>query len=307
MKTWGLISAAYVLPDNSNSPHELQHDDVPCSYSEENFQLGFGILPKFGTSNTTQAGVKMLGLSSGTARNPGDTGYEPVWGFDKCYTSGAPNGFPGQTPACGDVQFGAPHDGAALQLVLRVPTNALTMSFDSNFFSFEFPEYVCSPFNDTFVVIMVPSPAGEPTTNHDNIEFDSMNNLVSVNAGFLQVCQATTTAGDDGTGTNAGHYSYTCPKGPSALDGTGFGADSPQPPSEYMEPQENHASTGWLTTTVSVANLAGQSITLLFAVWDSSDGILDTTVLVDNLTWTFATAPNQSPPATVTPPMTSPK
>jgi hypothetical protein len=293
MRTWGVVSAAYVLPDGSTTPTTTGGDDTPCTYSEENFQLGFGILgPSFGTSNATQEGVRMLGLSSGTARQPTDPGYGPVWGFDKCYTSGAPAGFPGQTPACGAVQFGPAHDGAALQVVLRVPTNAVTMSFDTNLFSYEFPEWVCSPYNDTFVVVMSPTPTDEPTTAHGNVAFDPNGNVLSVNAGFLAVCDPTTTAGADGTGSNSGHYAYACADGPSALDATGFGVDSPAPPASFAipTPQENHGSTGWLTTTVSVASLAGKSVTLLFAVWDSTDGELDTTVLVDNVRWTFATS-----------------
>jgi hypothetical protein len=289
-KTWGLISAAYVLPDGTTTTKSASL----ClgAANAANFGLGFGLLgPTFGTSNKTQQGEHMLGLSSGTARQPTDTGYKAVSGFDKCYTSGAPSGFPGETPACGNVAFGKPHDGAALQVVIRVPTNALTMSFDSNFFSYEFPEWVCSEYNDTFVVIMTPAPAGEPSTANDNIAFDAKGNIVSVNAGFLQVCNPTNTAGASGSGPKAGAYSYACPEGSGKLAGTGF---------------QGHASTDWLTTQVSVADLAGKEITLLFAVWDSSDGNLDTTVLLDNLTWSFATSPNTAPPP-VTPPTTQPK
>ena len=64
-----------------------------------------------------------------------------------------------------------------------------------------------------------------------------------------------------------------------------------------MGDDKNQGSTDWLTTTVSVAALAGQEVTLLFAVWDSSDGVLDTTVLVDNVHWTFASAPDGHDPA----------
>jgi hypothetical protein len=287
-KTWGVLSADYVLPDGSSN-----------QMSNANYQLGMGILgPKFGTSNSVQQGNHMLGLSSGTARQPTDPGYQDVAGFDKGYTSGAPSGFPGQAPACGNVTFGQPHDGAGLRVVIRVPTNALTMSFDSNFFSYEFPEWVCSPYNDTYVVIMTPAPAGEPTTAHNNIAFDSKGNTISINAGFLSVCDPTNMAGEEGTGPMAGAYTYACAEGPGKLQGTGFGIDTTQ--------DENHASTDWLTTTVNVAALAGKDITLLFAVWDSTDGELDTTVLVDNVNWTFATAPNQTSPAP-TAPVTTPK
>jgi hypothetical protein len=301
MKTWGVLSATYELPDGKTTPvaAPLSYQaESFCSFDSTNFGLGFGLLPKFGTSNTTQQGSRMLALSSGTARNPTDPGYQDVGGFDKCFTNGAPTGFPGQTPACGNVNFGTPHDGAALSVSIRVPTNALTMSFDSNFFSYEFPEWVCSVYNDTYVVIMTPQPQGEPASANGNIAFDSMANIVSINAGLLNVCEPTTKAGAEGTGTNKGKYTYACTEGPSKLLGTGFGSDT-------GKGSENHASTDWLTTTVSVANLAGQEITLLFGVWDSTDGQLDTTVLVDNVHWTFATAPDTDPPPPTTP-MTTP-
>jgi hypothetical protein len=282
MKTWGVISADYVLPSGESA-------------SGSAFGLGFGILgPTFGTgsgsnANKAQQGSHFLGLSSGSARQPTDQGYQDVSGFDKGYTSGAPTGFPGTTAACPGVQFGPAHDGAALRVVVRVPTNALTMSFDSNFFSFEFPDYVCSEYNDTYVVIMTPAPAGEPSSANNNIAFDSTGNIISVNAGFLQVCDA----------QNAGGKNFTCSEGSGKLQGTGFGVDT------ALDGQ-NHASSDWLTTTVSVAAQAGTDITLLFAIWDSSDGVLDSSVLIDNVQWTFATAPNQVPPV-ATPPSTQPK
>lgn len=295
-KTWGVVSADYVTPDGSPTPHADTAD--ACSFSASNFALGFGVLgPKFGTSNVTQKGTHMLGLSSGTARQPTDPGYQDVSGFDKCMVSGAPAGFPGTTPACPGVTFGQAHDGAALRVVVRIPTNALTMAFDSNFFSYEFPDFVCSAYNDTYVVIMTPSPSGEPASANHNIAFDSKGNIISVNAGFLTVCDP---------GTQAGTTTYPCPEGPSKLHGTGFGIDTTSTsPSGDMQ---DHASTDWLTTTVSVAGLGGKDVTLLFAVWDSSDGILDTTVLIDNVHWTFATSPNTPVPVDASvPPVTLPK
>jgi hypothetical protein len=298
MRTWGLISAAYVLPDGTAVPTAtgMDGDGEACTYASSSINLGYGILgPTFGTSNQAQHGVRMLGLSTGTARQPTDPGFtDPtqgaadagpanIYGFDKCYSTGAPAGFPAETPACPGITFGSPRDGAALRVVIRVPTNALTLSFDESFFSHEFPNYVCSEYDDTFVVIMTPPPEGEPSTAKDNIAFDSMMNPVSVNApGLLTVC-------DPGASPT-----YPCGEGPTKLAGTGFAAnDSPD--------AQDHASTDWLTTTVSVASLAGQEITLLFAIWDSTDSYFDSTVLIDNVSWTFATMPDQ-----VIPPATSP-
>jgi hypothetical protein len=287
-KTWGVISAAYVLPDGTTMPTPAGD----AGAVETNFGLGFGLLgPSFGTSNATQHGVRMLGLSSGSARQPTDPGYQDVSGFDKGYTSGAPAGFPAQTPACPGITFGQPHDGAALSVVLRIPTNALTMSFDLNFFSYEFPAYVCSEYNDTFVAIVTPSPTGEPSTAKDNVTYDSMGNPISVNSSFLVVCDPQT----------AGGRNYACTEGSTKLHGTGFGIDttSTSPAGDDMD----HASTDWVTTTVSVSALAGQEVTLLFAIWDSTDGLLDSTILVDNVGWSFATSPTKAP--ATAPPMTT--
>jgi hypothetical protein len=43
---------------------------------------------------------------------------------------------------------------------------------------------------------------------------------------------------------------------------------------------QGSASTSWLVTTAPVT--PGGEITLLFSAWDSGDGVLDSTVLIDN-------------------------
>lgn len=300
-KTWGLLSANYVTPDGTttttrpSTDYLTRYTCLPPVFTPTTYALGFGILgPQYGANNVAQQGQHMLGLSTGTARQPTDPGYSDVDGYDKCFTSGAPPGFPGQTPACPSITFGEPHDGAALQVTLRVPTNALTMMFDSDFFSYEYPKYVCSVYNDTYVVIMTPAPAGESPSANGNIAYDANGNIISVNAGFLRVCDT----------PDAGGSGASCAEGPGKLLGTGF--EQTNRPPDMDGPRVNHASTDWLTTTVDVAALAGQEITLLFAVWDSTDGLLDTTVLVDNLRWSLASAPDTIP-ATPKAPFTVPR
>lgn len=223
----------------------------------------------------------MLGLSSGSARQPTDPGYHNVSGFSKGYTSGAPAGYPKPTPACPGVTFGLPHDGSALQVTIRVPTNATTLSFEQNFFTFEFPEYICSAYNDTYVVMMAPKTT--PSLPDDNIAFDTAGNPISVNNALLQACIPQT----------AGGKVFTCTLGDSSLTGTGF---------EQVADGGPHASTGWLTTTAPVDTVKGKDITLLFAIWDSTDGILDSSVLVDNFTWGFTPPMGGGPMTTPTPP-----
>jgi len=251
-RTWGVISAAYVTPDSKTK-------------TGTEFDLGFGLVPAFGVNNTQQ-GKTMLVLSSGAARQPGDPGYDTSRSLDKGYTSGAPTGYPKPAPACPGIHFGAPHDGVGLALTIRVPTNAKTLSFNENFFSIEFPEFVCSTYNDTYVVMMTPKT--DPKLPDDNIAFDSMGNPISVNAAFLQVCVP----------EKAGGKTFTCTLGETPLTGTGFEVKTDGGP---------HAATGWLTTVAPVDTVKGQNITMLFTIWDSSDGNLDSSVLVDNFTWGF--------------------
>jgi hypothetical protein len=82
-----------------------------------------------------------------------------------------------------------------------------------------------------------------------NISFDGAGNPISVNAGFLSI-----------TDSPAGSE--------PSLDGTCM---------------RQHASTGWLTTTAGVT--PGESITMVFAIFDAGDSILDSYVFLDNFQW----------------------
>jgi hypothetical protein len=264
-RTWGVVGATFIAPDGTSTCGSAGS----CA-SNANYSLGHGNLTKLGVNAPQNGGSHMLGLSSGSARDPTDAGYHAVSGFDKGFTVGAAPGFPAAAPACPGVVTGQPHDGAAIRLVIRVPTNAQSFTFNSNFFSFEFPNYICSTYNDTFVVEMAPAPTGASTGG--NIAFDQSGNPISVNNALLQAC----------TAQSAGGKQFTCPLGPASLASTGFAS---------------HAATGWLQTQVNVdPSLKGKDITLVFAVWDSGDGILDSTALVDNFQW--STQPGSATPVT---------
>ncbi|HEY3820349.1 MAG TPA: putative metal-binding motif-containing protein [Polyangiaceae bacterium] len=269
-RTWGVVDASFIAPDGSDTCT----GGGTCT-TNANYTLGHGNLTKLGVNAPQNGGTHMLSLSSGTGRDPTDPGYQSVSGFDKGYTVGAAPGFPAPAPACPGVTTGQPHDGAALRVVIRVPTNAQSFTFNTNFFSYEFPNYICSEYNDTFVVEMAPAPKGASTGG--NIAFDQAGNPISVNNALLQAC----------TPQTAGGKMFPCPLGASSLASTGFAG---------------HAATGWLQTQVNVdPSLKGQDITIVFAVWDSGDGILDSTALVDNFVW--STQPGQNTPVTVpTPP-----
>jgi hypothetical protein len=262
---WGILQARYTLPDGS-----------PAFVGQPKFDLGHGILSQFGQAVQPQGGERLLSLSSGTARQPTDPGYHSVTGFDKSYSCNYPPGFPKQSPACPGVTSGPPRDGIALEVTLRAPANAVGFSFDFNFFTTEWPHFICTSFNDLFAALLAPAPPGQPD---GNISFDNQGNVVTVNSVFVEAC-----ACPGGPPCSAGGRTFTCPLGAKSLMGTGFDGDG----------VSTHASTHWLTTTAPAH--PGAELTIRWTVLDSGDAISDTTALVDH--WQWITGSN--PPEVVT-------
>ena len=273
-KSWGLVSAKYVAADGQ----PLDNFDPQG--------LGHGLLKGFGPKVHPQEGKALLALSSGTARQPSDPGYQPVTGFDKSYTTGAPAGYPKESPACPGIMTGEPHDSAGLLIKVKTPTNAKSLKFNLNFYTYEWPNYICSMFNDFFVAMMTPVPKGQAD---GNISFDTKGNLISVNAGFLEVCGCASQGGPPCQSSGA---PFACKLGSSQLAGTGFDQDA------FGGPTENSAATGWLVTTSPIQQ-PGSDITLQFAVWDSGDGILDSTILLDNFTFDVSAGETTTAPVEV--------
>jgi hypothetical protein len=218
-----------------------------------NSAVGVGLLDDFGPNVVPQRGARMLALSSGTARAPNDPGYNSPVGFDKGYASAFPAGLPYEMPACPGVTSAQPHDSAALRLTLRAPTSAHSFSFRFKFHTYDYPSFTCSSFNDWFVALLDPAPVSGP-----NIVFDAAGNPATVNSkGFIQICETQPT----GLGL------YDCIS-TAELVGTGFDAQ---------------AATPWLYTEAPVE--PGGTITLTFGIFDAGDGVLDSTVLLDDFRW----------------------
>ncbi len=252
---WGVLESKWVLADGSPSP------------GNPNFDLGHGILPSFGPNTNVQKGQRMLAVSSGTARQPLDAGYQPVSGFSKGYSCTHPAGFPKESPSCGVAVTGACYDSTGLELKIRVPTNAHGFSFNFNFYTYEWPGYVCSTFNDFFTAILSPIPAGQ---SDGNITFDNLGNPVSVNNAFVEACGC-----PSGPPCLAGGKTFTCALGDLTLMGTGFGADEGF--------GQDHGSTSWLLTQAPIE--PGTEMSIRFTAYDSGDGVLDSTGLIDNFNW----------------------
>lgn len=228
-----------------------------------------GILDAFGKGARVQAGARMLAISTGRARTPDQP--------DACKASSCavtsnidpPDGFPQVVPSCeGGTII---NDDVALEVALRAPTNALGFSFGLKFHSFEYPEWVCTNFNDQFVTLVSPPPSG---SIHGNVAFDAMLNPVSVNLSFFDVCNPASMpyfAAQCSSANCPGAPIPYCAEGPAELDGTGF------------DIWGEAGATRWLTTRAPVKG--GSDITVRFAIWDTTDQAYDSTVLLDGFSW----------------------
>ncbi len=249
---WGIKTATWVRADGA----ALGMGDGGQA-GDGDLSLGKGIVPSFGQSVVPKEGSNMLVLSSGSARRPTDPGYHSVSGYWKDNTAHTPPaGYPKASTFCSGVTTGQPYDSAGLSVTMHTPSDAVALSFDLDFYSYEFPNYVCSTYDDQFVAFLTPKPAD---TIDSNISFDLMGDNISVNTPLLSVCDPQT----------AGGHAFACPKGAGELLGTGFDAQ-----------MNGSAATGWLETRAAVP--PSSDITLQFAIWDSGDGVLDSTVLIDN-------------------------
>ncbi len=209
------------------------------------------IMSTFGGTYVPFVGPDFAVLSTGFADVPGDPNYDQhSTSLGSTNTIAHPD--PQTTVAgCGSADEPEVNDYSEISLSIQVPANAQAFSFDFNFMSIEFPEFVCTSFDDTFLAML------ESNAFTGNVSFDSMGSRVSINVGFFDVCSPTLDA--------------AC-AGEDDLIGTGFesGADS-------------GGGTGWLTTTAPV--VPGEKIRLTFMIFDEGDHILDSTVLLDNFRW----------------------
>jgi len=247
----------------------------PSEPASRNVVDSFGVVMPMGGRN-------MAMLSTGKATTA--VSYEPQDGTD--YSGGGgvfgtPTTFPNPAPdldsssACTMQQMPQPdvYDYTELVVKLKAPSNATSFSFKFQFFSTEYPEFVCKGFNDQFLVLMESQSEFQKATN---IAFDMNKNPITVNSGFFTVCDSKFQP----MGTAQGQH---CTTGLSAISGTGY--DRVPKSSIFNSPADAEAggATGWLTTTGPVT--PNEEVTLHFIIFDEGDGILDSAVLIDNFVW----------------------
>ena len=208
----------------------------------------------FGDTYEPNVGPTFAILSSGyaadTERCPADYEREG-FGTDGNFDTEHAHPDPQAAIGCSDADPTDINDYSDLELVLDVPANARSFSFDFNFMSAEFPEFVCTSYDDTFLALL------QSQEFNGNVSFDENGNRVSINIGFFDIC-------DDTLGA-------TC-TGEEDLIGTGYEMGS-----------TDGGGTGWLTTTAPVR--PGEKVRLTFLVFDEGDSAYDSTVLIDNFRW----------------------
>jgi hypothetical protein len=271
--SWGLVSATYTQGYNSTAaPNPGQH----------------ALLPGFGSVIKPREGSNLGVLSSGYALQCDDQSQSTTCsggnGMGDPYFKGPQAGmtgpgtpvpnYPKSTAKCPVLPMVFDTIGVTLQI--QAPANAQGISYDFDFYSGEWPEYVCTEYNDSFVAWLESTAWKGVNGNGDlNISFDSQGNPVSVNNAFFTHCTPNSSTGCMGSNTQTA----ACASGPTELQGTGFYNIG----TYCSGVTTGGGSTGWLTTAAPVK--AGEVITLQFIIWDTGDQNWDSSVLVDNFQW----------------------
>jgi len=259
--TWGVTSATYTQGVGS----------VQAPMAQQS-----GTAAKFGTNVPARQGAVLGILSSGVAAAE-DCGAGTFKG-NVCSSTGAgnpPTGYPKAVTGCPISSVA--NDVIDVVLKIQVPANAKGFTYDFNFYSGEWPEWVCTEFNDSYVAWLT-STAWKGSAGDFNISFDSKKNPVSVNNEFFQACSpANAIVGCSGSGSPPND---PCTLGNMELQGTGFFISGD---STCGQTDSGGGATGWLTTQAPVT--PGEIITLQFMVWNTGDEAYDSSVLIDNWQW----------------------
>lgn len=288
-RKWGVISAEFTTADGYGYPDPRQRAIRS---------------PKFGDGIYPLRGGSMLVLSSGVAADMSATPLSPpAWplgkSFDNISTSfGTYAQFPqdwlqannGKLPTgcSGSGSTGEANDSVMLTVKMRVPTNAHSFSFQSMFMSSEFPEFICSSFNDLFLVL-VRNESGKPISPNPpdgNIAFfqtGSGANIkkfpVGINLAGDPVAQKLFSVCDPKRiGCSTSPVDLECALGPDLLKGTGYEQDGTS-----WSPCAIGGATDWLTVAGNV--VPGGIVEIRILIADVGDTSYDSTVLLDSFVW----------------------
>ncbi len=144
--------------------------------------------------------------------------------------------------------IGTPGDQVTLTLQLNLPPGATRLSFDFNFLSAEFPDYVGTIFNDSFSAVLTDS------SGVREIARSSVNSAAFIAA----------------SASNAGGSGFDI-----------FTEDPADVDTDFSGGLPDAGLTGFQSVNVPLAG--GGPATLTFSIADLGDGILDSAVILDNL------------------------
>ena len=283
-RTWGVISANLTLADGTLMPLPVQRS----------IRAGFGdnIVPSGGES--------LVILSSGNAADPSQSqpAHQPFESGQDLGT-GVPapqdwiNANGGEFPASCEGVNPNPNteanDSVMLTLRMRVPTNARSFTTRMFFFSAEYPEWVCSPYNDFFVTLIDSQSVDNPDDKNiavytsEGTTWPVGLNILKTAPGLFSVCQS----GNVGCQGDLPQEAFVCADGPELLAGTGFDAidtgNSCNGDGFFVG-----GGTGWLDMSGNVE--PGEIMDIRFAVWDAGGHLFDALVLLDDWRWSLDAA-----------------
>lgn len=186
-------------------------------------------------------------------------------------------------PGCDASDVPIAEDSVMLVLRLRAPTNARAFSFNSYFLSAEYPEFVCTEYNDQFIALVdtpdgEPSPIANPLDKNLLVYSDGRHAWpvginIAVGTSLFSVCD---TQQDNPACWSPAVSGKSCSLGSSQLDGTGFGWTA-------LDFCTVGGGTFWLTTAGNV--VPGGVLELRIALWDVGDSGYDSVALVDGFQW----------------------
>lgn len=160
------------------------------------------------------------------------------------------------------------YDNVEFIVTLKAPAQAIGFSIDYVFFSEEYEEFIGSSYNDKFYILLkAPVTTGNQTkiVNYtDCSDPNDYHDFVDPQTGKKQCYIAINTA-----------YSEPCPNAPTNIAGTGFQCGAAT--------DAYGSSTGWLVTRWPIE--PNETFQLTFHIHDTSDGIYDSAVILDNFHW----------------------
>jgi hypothetical protein len=285
-KRWGVISAGLFLADGTGVPNA----------NSRSIRSGFGanVAPKKGSKLAIVSSGHAAAKDAPNNTNPPFALF--AWGEDMG-TSSAPPGdwfkangdkYP-NAPGCEAATDPVVNDSVLFKVRVRAPTNAKSFNVSSYFYSAEYPEYICTKYNDFFLTLLdssfVPKPGETANPADKNLAFYDAGggnhypvgvNLVGT--GLFKTC----VNGMIGCLGTASQYSGCTST--SELVGTGFDEEDVGCGPNILA----GGGTGWLTTSGNVK--PGETIELRFVIWDTGDHRYDSLTLIDNFEWSIGAA-----------------